>query len=337
MMDISENLLSRNEAERIMSGFGQKKVLVVGDLMLDKYIRGQVERISPEAPVPVVRVISESFSPGGAANVVSNLCALGAQTLMVGRIGEDAEGEMLTELLRKKLTDMSGIVRDRTLPTGLKTRIIAQHQHVVRVDREETREMDGPVLEEALRRVEAHMADVAGVVVSDYGKGMITPALVRRIVSMARSHGKPLVLDPKSRDFGMYRGASCITPNQKEAGEACGMKIETDEDAVACGRRILDQVEAKCVLITRGEQGMSVFERSGEVTHIPTHAQEVYDVSGAGDTVVGTFSLAICAGASWKTAAYLSNVAAGVVVGKVGTATASMEEILHRLDEIADA
>jgi D-beta-D-heptose 7-phosphate kinase/D-beta-D-heptose 1-phosphate adenosyltransferase len=337
MMVKSKKLLTREEARRIVSGFDGKTVLVVGDLLLDKYIRGQVERISPEAPVPVVRVISESFSPGGAANVVSNLCALGAKTIVVGRIGEDTEGEMLTELLRKESTDVSGIVRDRTLPTGLKTRIIAQHQHVVRVDREKTRAMDGPVLEEALRRVEAHISGVAGMVVSDYGKGMITPVLVQRIVSMARSHGKPLVLDPKSRDFRMYRGVSCITPNQKEAGEACGLKIETDEDAVACGRRILDQMEAECVLITRGEQGMSVFERNGEVTHIPTHAQEVYDVSGAGDTVVGTFSLAICAGASWKTAAYLSNVAAGVVVGKVGTATASMEEILHRLDEIACA
>ncbi|OPX22908.1 MAG: hypothetical protein B1H02_05585 [Candidatus Latescibacteria bacterium 4484_107] len=336
-MDESKKLLTRCEAERILSGFDGKTVLVVGDLMLDKYIRGQVERISPEAPVPVVRVISESFSPGGAANVVSNIRALGAKPFVVGRIGEDAEGEMLTELLRKKSTDVSGIVRDRTLPTGLKTRIIAHHQHVVRVDREATRTLDGPALDEALRRMEAHISDVAGVVVSDYGKGMITPALVQRIVSMARSHGKPLVLDPKSRDFGIYRGISCITPNQKEAGEACGMKIETDEDAVTCGQRILDQVKAECVLITRGEQGMSVFERSGEVTHIPTHAQEVYDVSGAGDTVVGTFSLAICAGASWKTAAYLSNVAAGVVVGKVGTATASMEEILRRLDEIADA
>lgn len=333
----SKKLLTREEARRIVSGFDGKTVLVVGDLMLDKYIRGQVERISPEAPVPVVRVISESFSPGGAANVVSNIRALGAKTLVVGRIGEDAEGEMLAELLRKESTDVSGIVRDRTLPTGLKTRIIAHHQHVVRVDREEARAMEGPALEEALRLVEARISNVSGVVVSDYGKGMITPALVRRIVSMARSHGKPLVLDPKSRDFGTYHGVSCITPNQKEAGEACGVKIETDGDVAACGQRILDQVEAECVLITRGEQGMSVFERSGEVTHIPTHAQEVYDVSGAGDTVVGTFSLAICAGASWKTAAYLSNVAAGVVVGKVGTATASMEEILRRLDERAGA
>ena len=187
------------------------------------------------------------------------------------------------------------------------------------------------MLEKMLRCVEAHISDVDAVIVSDYGKGVVTPVLVRRIVSMTRSYGKPMVVDPKSRDFGMYRGAGCITPNQQEAGEACGMKIETDEDLVACGRRILDQVGAKCVLITRGEHGMTVFERDGEATHIPTHAQEVYDVSGAGDTVVGTFSLALCAGASWREAAYLSNVAAGVVVGKVGTATASKEEMLQKL------
>ncbi|MFH1008364.1 MAG: D-glycero-beta-D-manno-heptose-7-phosphate kinase [Candidatus Latescibacterota bacterium] len=334
-MDKREKLLTEKEAERILSRFGEMTVLVVGDLMLDKYIRGHVDRISPEAPVPVIRVASESFSPGGAANVATNLCALGAKALVVGRVGEDAEGEMLSELLRKESADVSGIVRDRMLPTVLKTRIIAHHQHVVRVDREATGAMAGSVLEEALCRIEAHLPNVSGVVVSDYGKGVITPQLMQKIVSMARSHGKPLVLDPKSRDFGMYRGARCITPNQKEAGEACDMAIETESDLVTCGRRILDQVEAECVLITRGEGGMSVFERGGAVTHIPTHAQEVYDVSGAGDTVMGTFSLAICAGASWKAAAYLSNLAAGVVVGKVGTATASREEILFRLAEIA--
>lgn len=335
-MDKSEKLLTRREAERILSAFDGKTLLVVGDLMLDKYIRGQVERISPEAPVPVVKVVSESFSPGGAANVVNNLYALGARTLVVGRIGEDTEGEMLTELLRKESTDVSGIVRDRELLTSLKTRIIAHHQHVVRVDREEYRAVDGPVLEEMLRCVEAHIQDVDGVIVSDYGKGVVAPLLVRRIVSLTRSHGKPMVVDPKSRDFGMYRGTGCITPNQQEAGEACGTKIETDEDVVTCGRRILDQVEAECVLITRGEHGMTVFERNGEATHIPTHAQDVYDVSGAGDTVVGTFSLALCAGASWREAAYLSNVAAGVVVGKVGTATASKEEVLRRLEEMEE-
>ena len=326
-------MVNRERAKAILGAFEGKAILVVGDLILDKYMRGKVERISPEAPVPVVLVESEFFSPGGAANVVNNLYALGARTVVVGRVGDDAEGHVLCDLLRAEHTDVSGIMVDAGGPTCLKTRVIAHHQHVVRIDREGKAELDGPSLEQVVGVLQAVIGKVDGVVVSDYGKGFVTPCLMKEIAFLAGMNGKPLVVDPKSKDFGRYRGAKCITPNQREAGQACGVDIQGEEEVVQCGRQILRMVEADSVLITRGEYGMSLFEAEG-VTHIPTVAQQVYDVSGAGDTVVACFALASACGALSREAAYLSNVAAGIVVAKLGTATATRDEIFDTLEHL---
>ncbi len=328
-----KQLVSRDRSESIMQGFDGIKLLVVGDMMLDVFIRGQVDRISPEAPVPIVKVIEEISSPGGAANTVRNIYDLGAQAYAVGRIGDDTEGRKLVELFHGKSMYVGGIVPDPNLPTTTKTRIIANNQHIVRVDREEYKEVAGSALETMLNFIEGHIFSIDGVIVSDYLKGVITPQMMRWIIDFTRGNlWKPVVVDPKSKDFQIYRGADYITPNRKEAAEATGMKLETDEDITKCGLKILDQVEAKTVLLTKGEHGMSLFQREEPViTHIPTHAKGVYDVSGAGDTVATYFALAMLCKAEPIEAAYLANVAAGIVVGKLGTATATREEVRRKL------
>ncbi len=316
--------MTRERAEELLAAFEKCRILVVGDLMLDRYIRGRAERISPEAPVPVVRVESEDFAPGGAANVARNLRALGAWVMVVGVVGNDLEGERLLSLLKKEGVEVEGIFRDSDRPTTVKTRVIAHHQHVVRVDWEVTE----PVTGEAERRISAYLSrslcEVDGVVVSDYAKGAVTGGLLR----MLRDGRAPVVVDPKEPHFDLYRKVRCVTPNRGEAERASGVRIRNEDDLKRAGEALLRRWEADMVLITRGEEGMSLFEGNRKVTHIPTVAREVYDVSGAGDTVVATFTLALSAGAKPQEAAHLANVAAGIVVGKLGTATASPEEVL---------
>lgn len=319
-----------HRAQQILRDAMDKRILVIGDLMLDQYIRGQVERISPEAPVPVVRVISESYSPGGAANVVNNLHALRARSSVIGRIGADPEGQRLKELLQGERADLSGLIETST-PTVLKTRIIAHHQHVVRVDREQEAPLEENLLKEILNRIGRIVSHVDGVIVSDYGKGLIVPEVVAEVIRQAALRGIPVVVDPKGRDFTKYRGATCIKPNEREAGEACGIQIRSDTELDQCGQQILDEVSAHAVLITRGEKGVALFRREHPPVYLSTVAQEVYDVSGAGDTSAGVFTLCLTAGATYVEAAFLSNVAGGVVVGKLGTATASPQEILHQV------
>lgn len=317
------SVITRARAEELLSCFARCRMMVVGDLMLDRYVRGKAERISPEAPVPVVRVESEDFSPGGAANVAKNLRALGAEVTAVGVVGDDREGDMLLELLREEGVDLVGVVVDPGRPTTVKTRVIAHHQHVVRVDREVTDPLRGDLEGKLRERISGSLEGVDGVVVSDYAKGTVTQGLLDALTDGAA----PVVVDPKEPNFGLYRKVRCVTPNRLEAERASGVKIGDLDDLERAGRALLERWEADMVLITRGEEGMSLFERD-RVTHIPTVAREVYDVSGAGDTVVATFTLALAAGAEPKEAAYLANVAAGIVVGKLGTATASPEEIL---------
>ena len=314
--------MTKARAEEILSSFANFRIMVVGDLMLDRYIRGRAERISPEAPVPVVRVESEDFSPGGSANVAKNLRALGAEVTVVGVVGDDIEGRTLLGLLEEEGVDIGGVVVDPKRPTTVKTRVIAHHQHVVRVDREAT-EPPTEEVEERLVELISRLKDVDGVVVSDYAKGVVTGELIGALSEVE----VPVVVDPKEPNFGLYRKVRCVTPNRAEAERASGVRIGDIENLERAGRLLLGKWEAEMVLITRGEEGMSLFEGNG-VTHIPTVAREVYDVSGAGDTVAAAFTLALSAGAEPKEAAYLANLAAGIVVGKLGTATASPEEII---------
>lgn len=318
----------RPELLRTIARFTGRRVLVVGDLMLDQYIRGGVTRISPEAPVPVVRVTGETFIPGGAGNVVSNLAALGARVSVVGVVGEDEAGRRLLEQFRGKDVDVDGVCVDVDRLTTQKCRVVADRQQAVRYDRETT----GPLSHATETRLLASLADelsrAEAVILSDYGKGVIVPKLLSRAIAGAKRRKIPITVDPKPEHFRRYRGITCVTPNTAEAWACMHRAPKAGPEALdELGRDILKTLNSRSVLITRGPDGMSLFEAHGKVTHIPTVAREVFDVSGAGDTVISTFTLALAAGAPLLRAAKLSNHAAGIVVAKLGTATTDQKEL----------
>jgi rfaE bifunctional protein kinase chain/domain len=318
----------RQELLRTIARFTGRRVLVVGDLMLDQYIRGSVSRISPEAPVPVVRVTGESFIPGGAGNVVSNLAALGASVSVVGVVGEDEAGRVLLDQFRGKGVDVEGVCVDVDRLTTQKCRVVAERQQAVRYDRETT----GPLSHATETRLFASLGEelsrADAVILSDYGKGVIGPKLLSRAIAGSRRRKIPVTVDPKPEHFRRYRGITCVTPNTSEAWACMHRAPKPGQDALdELGRDILKTLRSKSVLITRGPDGMSLFEAGGKVTHIPTVAREVFDVSGAGDTVISTFTLALAAGAPLLRAAKLSNHAAGIVVAKLGTATTDQKEL----------
>jgi D-beta-D-heptose 7-phosphate kinase/D-beta-D-heptose 1-phosphate adenosyltransferase len=318
-------------ARRIISQFPHRRIVVMGDLMLDRFIRGRVGRISPEAPVPVVRVSQETLVPGGAGNVVHNLLALGGKVSVVGLVGADEAGVQLLSELKSRGADTGAVLTDPDRPTTQKVRVIAEHQQVVRYDREgdepPSRNFQDRLVEQALRRLE----EADALVLSDYRKGVLSPAVLPTLIAAARKAGVPVIVDPKVEHFRFYRQATCLTPNLSEAfGGMHASAKEDDASVEAMGRKIVDTLKAESLLITRGEHGMTLFERVGaglRTTHLPTRAKEVFDVTGAGDTVVAVLSLALGSGASLRQAAALSNAAAGIVVGKLGTATASPEEL----------
>ena len=321
----------RRELLRIVARFQGRRVLVVGDLMLDQYIRGGVSRISPEAPVPVVRVTGESFIPGGAGNVVSNLAALGASVSVVGVVGEDEAGRRLMDDFRAKGARVEGVCVDVERQTTQKCRVVAERQQAVRFDRETT----GPLSHATETRLLASLAEelpkVEAVILSDYGKGVIGPRLLAAAIPAARRRGLPITVDPKPEHFRRYKGVTCVTPNTSEAWACMRREPKPGQDAiVALGRDILRLLKSRSVLITRGPDGMSLFE-DRKAVHIPTRAREVFDVSGAGDTVISTLTLALAAGADLTRAAELANQAAGIVVGKLGTATTDARELSEAL------
>jgi rfaE bifunctional protein kinase chain/domain len=311
----------------VINRFPRVRVLVAGDLMLDHFIWGRVERISPEAPVPVVQVTAESRRLGGAANVMHNLRALGGQVVACGVVGADAAGRGIVADLVRLGIDAGGVVQSREAATTRKTRIIAHQQQVVRLDREDGRQRDSRAAARARGFLLAQLGAVDVVVLSDYGKGLITPALLAAVGGMHAQRAFPLVIDPKRENFPHYRGATLITPNRDEASRAAGVEIRDGASLAAAGAALLARWEADAVLITRGEAGMSLFVRGAPQRDIPTAARHVYDVTGAGDTVVATCALALGAGASFETAALLANYAAGIVVGEVGTATVGAAQL----------
>jgi D-glycero-beta-D-manno-heptose-7-phosphate kinase len=309
-----------------------RRVMVVGDVMLDQFLWGTVSRISPEAPVPVVQVTSQSFHLGGAANVAANVRSLGGEAVVVGVVGSDGEGDRVRAALRE-----SGIVdalatADTGRPTTVKTRIIAHHQQIVRADREVAEDVPSEIEDALIGHVRAALPSCGVVVVSDYQKGVVTKRLMKALFGRARRRGVPVLVDPKVGHFGLYRGATLVTPNQLEAEQATGVRIRGEVDLRAAGEAILQRLRCSAALITRGEHGMSLFERGRKPLHIATAAREVFDVTGAGDTVIATLGLAHAAGAPLAEAARLANDAAGVVVGKLGTASATPEEILAAVE-----
>jgi D-beta-D-heptose 7-phosphate kinase/D-beta-D-heptose 1-phosphate adenosyltransferase len=309
----------------LLRRFPRVRVLVAGDLILDQFIWGSVERISPEAPVPVVQVTAESFRLGGAANVVNNLRALGGMAAACGVVGSDAAGRRLVRDLKAIGGDVRGVLAARNEMTTRKTRIIAQRQQVVRLDREDR--CGGRAAARARAFALAHLHENDVVVVSDYGKGMITPDFLHALAEARAERPFLLVIDPKKENFPHYRGASLVTPNRDEASQASGVEIRDQASLLEAGEILLDRWEAEAVLITRGEQGMSLFRRAAPARHFPTVARQVFDVTGAGDTVVATCALALGAGGGLDEAAVLANHAAGIVVGEIGTATVTVAQL----------
>ena len=302
--------------------FSKARILVIGDFILDQFIWGSVDRISPEAPVPVVNVTRESYAPGGALNAAHNIHALGGKVIPCGVVGTDNEARVLRNLLKQKGIETSGVFNQPGRPTTVKTRIIAHAQHVVRFDRETTEAVPREILRKIQAFIKQALAQADVLMIEDYGKGVLQPSLLKEIIRQARRLGKPVLVDPKPKNFPYYRGAAVITPNRKEAFEASNC---TDVDKA--GKSLLKKMEAKAVLMTLGEKGMALFEKDKPVFTLPATAREVYDVSGAGDTVIAVFALALAAGANLREAALLSNQAAGLVVAKLGTATVSAGEL----------
>jgi D-beta-D-heptose 7-phosphate kinase/D-beta-D-heptose 1-phosphate adenosyltransferase len=313
--------------EDVLSAFPGKKALVAGDLMLDEYVWGLVRRVSPEAPVLIVEVQRRSYVPGGAANTASNVCGLGGQALLLGVLGRDPAGTTVCDILHQRGVDTEGIVFDEKRPTTTKSRIIAHSQQVVRVDHEQ-RASIGPETEDVLlARAEQYLPGVDACILSDYAKGVVSARFARQFIRLARRAGKPVVVDPKGTDYTKYQGASVLKPNLHEAGQALNCELHELDSVLRAGRRLLDLLGDSAVLITRGAQGMSLFVRGAEPVHIPAEAREVFDVTGAGDTVSGTLAMALAAGAGLEQAARLASRAAGIIVGKVGTAAIHLEEL----------
>ncbi|MBU1006848.1 MAG: D-glycero-beta-D-manno-heptose-7-phosphate kinase [Candidatus Omnitrophica bacterium] len=325
--------MRKENFKKIISKFSKANVLVIGDLILDEFLWGEVSRISPEAPVPVVWVKSESFIPGGAANVANNIHALGGKVYLTGVIGKDERGRTLTEELRKKGINIQGIIVDEERPTTLKTRVIAHHQQVVRIDKEKKEVLSSGIIGRIISYVRGIIKDIDAIIIEDYGKGVVTPELLHEILKMAKRYKRIVTVDPKEEHFHYYKGVTAITPNCHEAAQAVGIKPQgVDSDSIVkIGKALLGKLKCKAVLITLGEHGMRLFEEKGRVTHIPTFARDVFDVSGAGDTVIGAFTLALASGADMAHAARISNFAAGIVVGKVGTAVVTQKELLAGL------
>ena len=315
----------------MLERFSQVRVLVIGDLMLDRYIWGQVERISPEAPVPVVRVTRESLHAGGAGNVAANIRSLGGSVVTCGVIGKDQAGHRLRQELNAIGASTMGILTHRTMTTTSKTRIIAHSQQVVRLDREQNESLNIRIRSQLRRLVQQQVQGCDVVVVSDYGKGVIDADLLALLAELREHQRFVYVIDPKRRNYTHYRGATLVKPNKEEAGQAAGLEIRSEPNLRQAGTHLLDLWQAEAVLVSRGEEGMSLFKRGESVQHFPTTAREIFDVTGAGDTVLATCALALGAGATLEEATILANHAAGIVVGKVGTATVTPSEMIDAL------
>ncbi|MBW2595243.1 MAG: D-glycero-beta-D-manno-heptose-7-phosphate kinase [Deltaproteobacteria bacterium] len=326
-----KGIISRKRALEIISRFHDSKVLVVGDIMVDQFIWGKVSRISPEAPVPVVKVTSESLLLGGCANVLNNVFSMGGKVAVSGIVGSDNMGRWLTGKLKEMGIDTAGVIVEHERPTIVKTRVIAHSQQVVRFDREDKSPVARDSLRGIMEYIESTKDDLGAVIISDYNKGVFSEELIRGIREITSQSGIVLCVDPKQSDFSLYRGCDLLTPNHQETERALGVELENSDAITKGGKTLIREFGFKGLLITRGEEGMSLFENNGEITHIPTVAREVFDVTGAGDTVIGVFALCVAAGATFKEASVLANHAAGIAVGKVGTAPVYQDELKRAL------
>lgn len=329
--------MSVNKMHTAIGELKGHKVMIIGDLMLDHYLMGEVDRISPEAPVPVVRVETESHLLGGAGNVARNIAALGGDPLLIAVVGDDREGGVLGSLCEEaQLT--TRLICDPNRPTTRKTRIIAHNQQVVRVDHELNTPLAPDAMDELFAILESSLSDYPVIILSDYGKGFISREFMDRFMAMLDGcEQRPKVLvDPKTVNYDLYKGVDLLTPNTKEAGEGAGFPVSDQESVIRGGKALFERLECNNLLITMGPDGMALFEGSESVRHIPTFARKVFDVTGAGDTVIGTTALALSAGMDMITACTLANYAAGVVVAQVGAATASPDDLRETVDELPE-
>ena len=328
-----------DQLTQIVAEFSNKRMLVIGDIILDQYVWGSADRISPEAPVPIVTVSEETYRLGGAANAAANICSLGAHVDVVSVVGNDENGKMLSGMLSDMGVNVTGVIRDGSRPTVIKTRVMAHHQHIVRIDREVNDEIEGDVRAAVIARAKAAIPDVDGVLISDYDKGVVNKTVLRELISCGRECGKPVVIDPKMRNFWNYTGATVVTPNTKEASAATNLAINGEENLSIAGNQIFRRLGLQALLITRGEDGMTCCQPNGnadeelDVTHIPAITREVFDVTGAGDTVAAVLALSLASGGGFLHAARISNYAASIVVSEVGTACVTPQELLAVIEQ----
>lgn len=330
---------TRSDLAAAIERLKDANVLCVGDVMLDRYVYGAVERISPEAPIPVLRMEREAAMLGGAGNVVHNLSAVGAHVTFVSVVGNDQAGREISELVAAHEKHEPYLSVERGRMTTIKTRYVAGGQQLLRTDKETLAPLAPSVTEDLRRVAVGAVSDASVIVLSDYGKGVLTPELVRALIDTGKTQGRPVVVDPKGKDFSRYRGATVMTPNRAELAAATGMPVTTSEEIEAAAKKLIGECALESLLVTRGADGMTLFSRAGETVHLPAEAREVFDVSGAGDTVVAMLAAALAAGVALPDAARLANVAAGIVVGKTGTAVATADEVftaLHTQDLLAD-
>ncbi|WP_415715367.1 D-glycero-beta-D-manno-heptose-7-phosphate kinase [Maridesulfovibrio sp.] len=317
-----------NKILNVLPKLKDRKVLIIGDVMLDHYVIGLVERISPEAPVPVVQVTEEKYLLGGAGNVARNISALGGEPHLTGFVGHDGEGQVFEKLCIESGIPCS-LYESDDRPTTKKTRVMAHNQQMVRVDREKTVDFADSLMDQLFAFLEREICDYNVVILSDYGKGLLSQSFFERFWKLLekKKHKPHILVDPKTVNYDRYKSVSMLTPNAKEAGEGANMQVKTREDVLEAGRRLFDRIDPTHLLITLGGEGMALFESRDVVKHVPTFARKVFDVTGAGDTVIAALGLGLAAGLDPLTSAVLANYAAGIVVGQVGAATASVEEL----------
>ena len=313
MVDISNKRL--NELKK---GFDGKRIAVIGDMMLDGYFWGDVKRISPEAPVPVLEVEDEFFRFGGAANVALNILTLGGIPVPVGVIGNDSYGSIFSSLIKEKNIEEAGIIIDNERPTTTKTRVIANSQHVVRIDKESKAYISNKIESKISSYLESVLDKLDGIILQDYNKGILTPSLISKIITLANKKNILITVDPKFDNFFEYKNVTVFKPNRKETETVLGIRIKSDKDISSAGRNLLQKLNSEYVLLTLGEAGIAVFEKGDKERRMPTKARNVADVSGAGDTVISTLTIGLAAGANIYEACFLANYAAGIVCGEVG-------------------
>ena len=321
----------KNRLDTLFHAFSQQTILVIGDLMIDHYVWGDIARISPEAPVPVVEVQSEEYKLGGAANVCYNITTLGATVLPVGVVGNDEHGKILMDLFKKSQMSTEGLLTDTSRRTTIKSRIIARDQHVVRTDREDTESISKEMVEKIVGFIKEHLDRIDGIIFEDYNKGLLVPDLIKQVIQLANENDIPVSVDPKFEHFFVYENVTLFKPNRKEAMDRLGLAKMEVGDLKKAGKTLMDRLHCNALLITLGSSGMALFEKDQALSVIPTKAVKVHDVSGAGDTVIATMALCLAAGSNFKEAATIANQAAGLVCGQVGIVPVDKQELMEAL------